>query len=30
VCDEDATDELKVGTVKYFREIEGKNFENGL
>ena len=30
VADEDATDELKVGTVKYFREIEGKNFENGL
>ena len=22
VCDEDATDELKVGTVKYFKEIE--------
>ena len=24
VCDEDATIELKVGTVKYFKEIEGK------
>ncbi|GHV71998.1 glucosamine-6-phosphate deaminase [Spirochaetia bacterium] len=23
VCDEDATDELKVGTVKYFKNIEG-------
>jgi glucosamine-6-phosphate deaminase len=22
VCDEDATDELKVGTVKYFKDIE--------
>jgi glucosamine-6-phosphate deaminase len=22
-CDEDATDELKVGTVRYFKEIEG-------
>jgi glucosamine-6-phosphate deaminase len=28
VADEEATDELKVGTVKYFREIEEKNFEN--
>jgi glucosamine-6-phosphate deaminase len=25
VCDEDATDELKVGTVKYFKDIEGIN-----
>jgi glucosamine-6-phosphate deaminase len=24
VCDEDATDELKVGTVRYFKDIEGK------
>jgi len=30
VCDEDSTDELKVGTVKYFKDIEGKNFENTL
>jgi glucosamine-6-phosphate deaminase len=22
VCDEDATDELKVGTVRYFKDIE--------
>ena len=28
VADEDSTDELKVGTVKYFKEIEGKNFQN--
>ena len=28
VCDEDATDELKVGTVKYFKDIEAKNFDN--
>lgn len=27
VCDEDATDELKVGTVKYFKEIEAENRE---
>jgi glucosamine-6-phosphate deaminase len=26
VCDEDATDELKVGTVRYFREIENSAF----
>jgi glucosamine-6-phosphate deaminase len=25
VCDEDATDELKVGTVRYFRDIESEN-----
>ncbi len=25
VCDEDATDELKVGTVRYFKDIEAKN-----
>ncbi len=30
VCDEDATDELKVGTVRYFRDIESRNFENGI
>jgi len=30
VADEDSTDELKVGTVKYFRDIESRNFENGL
>lgn len=30
VCDEDATDELKVGTVKYFKDIESKNFDNSL
>jgi len=25
VCDEDSTYELKVGTVKYFKDIEGHN-----
>ena len=30
VADEDSTDELKVGTVKYFKDIEGKNFANAL
>ena len=30
VCDEDSTDELKVGTVKYFKDIESKNFANSL
>ena len=25
VCDEDATDEIKCGTAKYFKEIEAKN-----
>ncbi len=25
VCDDDATDELKVGTVRYFKDIEAKN-----
>jgi glucosamine-6-phosphate deaminase len=25
VCDEDATEELKVGTVKYFKDIEKDN-----
>ncbi|MDR1301285.1 MAG: glucosamine-6-phosphate deaminase [Treponema sp.] len=25
VCDEDATDELRVGTVRYFKDIEGPN-----
>lgn len=28
VCDDDSTDELKVGTVKYFKDIESKNFNN--
>ena len=28
VCDDDATDELKVGTVKYFTDVESKNFDN--
>jgi glucosamine-6-phosphate deaminase len=28
VADEDSTDELKVGTVKYFKDIESKNFAN--
>jgi len=27
VCDDEATDELKVGTVKYFKDIENKNIE---
>jgi glucosamine-6-phosphate deaminase len=27
VCDEDAIDELKVGTVKYFKDIEKKNLD---
>jgi len=30
VADEDSTDELKVGTVKYFKDIEGRNFDNRL
>ncbi len=30
VCDERATDELKVGTVRYFNEIEAANMENRL
>ena len=30
VCDEDSTMECKVGTVKYFREIEERNFDNEL
>jgi glucosamine-6-phosphate deaminase len=30
VCDEESTMELKVGTVRYFKEIEAKNFENAL
>ncbi len=30
VCDEDATDELKVGTVKYFKEIESSNYDNSI
>jgi glucosamine-6-phosphate deaminase len=25
ICDEDATDELKVGTVRYFKDIQAKN-----
>jgi len=28
VCDEDSTMELRVGTVRYFKEIEERNFEN--
>jgi len=28
VCDEDSTDELRVGTVRYFKEIEADNLEN--
>ena len=30
VADEDSTDELKVGTVKYFKDIEGRNLDNAL
>lgn len=30
VCDDDATDELKVGTYKYFQDIEAANFDNQL
>lgn len=30
VCDEPATDELRVGTVRYFNEIEAKNFNNSI
>ncbi len=30
VCDDDATDELKVGTVKYFKDIESQNLQNNL
>lgn len=30
VCDEESTDELRVGTAKYFKDIEGKNFANTL
>jgi glucosamine-6-phosphate deaminase len=30
VCDEDSTMELKVGTVRYFKEIEARNFDNAL
>ncbi|HAE22474.1 MAG TPA: glucosamine-6-phosphate deaminase [Spirochaetaceae bacterium] len=30
VCDEDATEELRVGTVRYFNEIEAANFNNAL
>jgi len=28
VCDEDAVEELKAGTVRYFKDIEKKNIEN--
>ena len=28
VCDEDSTEELRVGTVKYFKDIEKKNLDN--
>ena len=27
ICDEEATDELKVGTYKYFKDIESKNLD---
>ena len=27
ICDEDATMELKVGTYRYFKDIEGKNLD---
>ncbi len=30
VCDERATDELKVGTVRYFNEIEAGNLDNSI
>jgi len=30
VADEDSTMELKVGTVRYFKEIEARNFDNEL
>lgn len=30
VCDDDATLELRVGTVRYFKEIEADNFDNRL
>jgi glucosamine-6-phosphate deaminase len=30
VCDDDATDELKVGTVKYFKDIEKNNYDNAI
>lgn len=30
VCDEKATDELRVGTVRYFNEIEAGNFDNAV
>jgi glucosamine-6-phosphate deaminase len=30
VCDEDATMELKVGTARYFKEMEARNFDNGI
>jgi glucosamine-6-phosphate deaminase len=28
VCDEDSTMELRVGTARYFKEIEARNFDN--
>ena len=28
VCDDDATEELKVGTVNYFKNIESENIEH--
>ena len=30
VCDDAATDELKVGTVKYFKDIEKNNLDNAI
>ncbi|MEI6386900.1 MAG: glucosamine-6-phosphate deaminase [Spirochaetota bacterium] len=30
VCDEDSTMELRVGTARYFKEIEARNFDNDI
>ncbi|MFI3256900.1 MAG: glucosamine-6-phosphate deaminase, partial [Spirochaetales bacterium] len=30
ICDDESTDELKVGTVKYFKDIESQNIDNTL
>jgi glucosamine-6-phosphate deaminase len=30
VCDDAATDELRVGTVRYFKDVEKDNFDNGV
>jgi glucosamine-6-phosphate deaminase len=29
VCDDEATEELRVGTVKYFKDIESANLDPG-